>query len=52
MRVAHHFVLRGGLIVPGLLSLGAAVEVLDPPEARAELIAVATQLAALSCARA
>ncbi|MDX2948425.1 WYL domain-containing protein [Streptomyces caniscabiei] len=33
--------------VRGLLSLGAAVEVLDPPVARAELAAVAAELAAL-----
>jgi predicted DNA-binding transcriptional regulator YafY len=33
--------------VRALLSLGASVEVLDPPEARAELTAVATELAAL-----
>lgn len=38
--------------VRGLLSLGATVEVLDPPEARAELAAVATELAALYGARA
>lgn len=33
--------------VRGLLSMGATVEVLHPPEARAELTAVATELAAL-----
>ena len=38
--------------VRGLLSMGATVEVLDPPEARAELTAVATELAALYGARA
>jgi predicted DNA-binding transcriptional regulator YafY len=37
--------------VRGLLSLGATVEVLDPPEARAELTTVATELAALYDAR-
>ncbi|MFF6874826.1 hypothetical protein ACFY9S_05740 [Streptomyces sp. NPDC012474] len=36
----------------GLLSLGAAVEVLDPSETHAELTAVATELAALYGARA
>ncbi|MGW0821925.1 helix-turn-helix transcriptional regulator [Streptomyces sp. NPDC002845] len=37
--------------VRGLLSMGATVEVLDPPEARAELTTVATELAApLRCA--
>ncbi|KMS75700.1 DeoR faimly transcriptional regulator [Streptomyces viridochromogenes] len=38
--------------VRGLLSLGAAVEVLDPPEARAELAAVSAELAALYDVRA
>ncbi|UXY20981.1 WYL domain-containing protein [Streptomyces cynarae] len=38
--------------VRGLLSLGACVEVLDPPEARAELTAVAGELAELYGARA
>ncbi|MEU4770011.1 hypothetical protein AB0H12_43015 [Actinosynnema sp. NPDC023794] len=36
----------------GLLSMGAIVEVLDPPEARAELAAVAAELAALYDVRA
>lgn len=38
--------------VRDLLSLGACVEVLDPPEARAELSAVAAELAALYAVRA
>ncbi|MDQ0834575.1 putative DNA-binding transcriptional regulator YafY [Streptomyces achromogenes] len=38
--------------VRGLLSMGATVEVLDPPEARAELAAVSAELATLYGARA